>query len=214
MREKLAAWVVLAALLGGCESDCDLVRGCPKVDSDAGPDDFSARIGSGTIVSLSANGHEWPWLLRGGEAVFTAEPRDCDFLTTECRVTVKRLELRFGNVTLELTGGRKLVANDVVLRLEAPVEATSNDNINFATPTGSTFQTCATIDGERAHGEAPSGAVGLYIVRYPSEGFAVEQYDSEPMEIVLHAGGDECQDIRVKVNGLNAAGSFERVPEP
>src|SRR5262245_13732050 len=110
--------------LGGCGSEqCALVERCPPVDSAGGPDDFTVRVHGGTIVSMESNGHEWVWLLRGGEVVFTAEPRDCDFLITQCQVTVKRLELRFGDMTLDLTNDTKLEAKDIVLSLAAPVEA-------------------------------------------------------------------------------------------
>ena len=213
----MVEWVALALAVGGCGHEkCVLVEGCPPVDAAGGPDDFTVSIGGGTIVTMVADGHTWVWSLKGGEAVFTTEPRNCDFAITECEVTVKRLELRFGDMTLELSNDTKLEAKNIVLSLATPVTATSTDNFDFVVAAGNTFQTCAVIDGKRAHGvAAPTGEIVLEIARYPREIFGVRQRDAAGTEIVLHAGeGNECDEVRVKLHALNTGGAFVSVPEP
>jgi hypothetical protein len=206
--------VVCAALVGvGCgNGDCEDFAGCPRVDADAGPDDFKVTLASAGLFVLSAGTPlESVHLQRGGELVFSTEPRDCDFLSEQCTVTVKRLELRLGDLVFGLSDGTALNAKNVVLRLVGPVETEAKSATDHALP-ASEFQTCLSVDGQRDHGVASAVSTTLHVSRYPSEQLSV---DFVSTELVMHANDDVCSELRVPFTGSPWATTLPwQVPAP
>jgi hypothetical protein len=145
----------LAALVGGCGSDCDS-SACKKVDREARSGEFVVELDADTaFVAYQIDDFQSDMGLAGGELVFSTEKPSCVASSDNpCRITLERLRVELSSMTQPTTEG-SVELNRPVVSLVAPLELVDDGGGFFLDPGRATVQTCVSVDGRPDSAIAP-----------------------------------------------------------
>lgn len=184
----------------GLDGHCNQIWQCASVDSDGGPSDHVVDLGSGALVSLVAGNQNSVQVLAGGQVVFRQQAPSCvPSAGTSCSLTLERLRLELADFRLDLSNGSTLTVAEPVASLVAPIEIQDLGS-GFVIPTGSDFQTCATVDGGPQSGRASAPAIGVVTVDPWRQQLSIDA--AVPM--LLHADNTECTELSLTLYVLAA----------
>jgi hypothetical protein len=214
------AFVLSATGLVSCGPGvCGDLGTCSSVDEDGGPSDYIVELAPGLVgVSTPTVSMPGTLSLTGGEVVIHSDKGSADcfaFPSSGCRATLKRLTLRFDVFDLGLSNGQTVTVEDATLSMVAPV-AVVHDGFGYEVPQGTSFQTCASIDGR------PSGATAVSTSSTGTLIIAIDGYTQVSDQILavagsfpmlLHADDGACTELPLTVSGdADGVTPFKQVP--
>lgn len=202
--------ISLALVHCGEEETCG-AEVCPTPSVSPEAQDYVVELDPASLVTVQSGDVESSSeiALRGGRVVFrTDDPACLPTPDAPCVYTVRAVELALGEFILSVSNGSQVSVRETTAFLSAPRDA-EDTGTGATLPSGTSFDACMEVDGERQHATAPL-ASPLFIDIDPStQSLGVDG----TVEMTVRLPGNDCKESALSAHVmLTGVTPWEAVP--
>jgi hypothetical protein len=220
MASARALVCVLALLSAACTSEegsapsilprpCR-ARPCLTLDQEPSADDYVVNLNAATaLLTWDADGLTSQAELQGGVVVLHATEPECLASSGHpCSVTLKRLRLELGALTIPTTDG-DIELEQIVTSLVAPLELV-DAGPGYVANAGSELQSCMFVDGTADSATVPLASSIELNLDFANEALAL----TGSLPVPFHVGAWECSTLDLTATVVSAGLAPWSKPEP